>query len=163
MPQMLTRMHQTAMTTKSSISFIAGLALFSVIFLTSACGPNDRIMRSANDNEPSATPTDAVPQVDEYTREVEAMRTANLETVFSIRRKDGGKFEGDDRNIIRVNTAIANRRVVGYDDTWAVIGTNNKLSVENMKVLTERFAIKIYSTGPVENDGEVEKKTPANK
>lgn len=130
---------------KNSLMRLTGVAIFATIAFSIACGPNDRIMRSAETNVETPQPGATQPQVDEYTREVEAMRTAGLTTVFSIKRRDGQAFQADDRNVIRVNTALANRRVVGYDDKWAVIGTNTKLSDENLKALDERFTITNYA------------------
>lgn len=120
--------------------------LLAVVIAAAACGPNDRIMRSAEDKEtPAAVSADQGEKISDQNSEIAAMLTAELKFVFSIERRDGGVFESGDRNVIRVNTSDANRRVVDSNDKWVVIGTNNKLRDENMKVLNERFIIKDYS------------------
>lgn len=122
------------------------LAVLLGLFMT-ACGANDGILKSGKPDPSNSTPTP--PSIE---RDIAEMKTAGFTTILVLRRKDGGKMDGEDRAVIRVQTALANRRVGSQDETAFTIGTNTPITPEQMMVLLSRFAIENYSPPPVVDD-----------
>lgn len=116
------------------------LLLFAVIF--SACGPNESILKSG---KPDPALANATPTLSTVERDVADMRTADFVTIIVLRRKDGGKMDGEDRSVIRNATSEANRRIGTDDDRAFVIGSNQPIAPDKMAALTERFVIENYS------------------
>lgn len=115
----------------------------------SACGPNESILRSAENKAPSAN----VP-IDKSSMEqdLEAMRTADFKVIFVLRRKDGGEFDPEDRALVRQNTAQANRRVSADNGRAVIVGSNFGIEQKSMEALKERFLFEDHSpTAPAGN------------
>lgn len=127
---------------------LSGLMTGIALILT-GCGPDERILRSGN-TEPSASNIER--RAPNIADDIEAMRTADFEFIYVLRRKDGGVIDAEDKGVIRVNTTDANRRVSAEDGKAFLIGSNTKLPAKNMMALYERFAVENYSKpGPAEN------------
>jgi hypothetical protein len=120
---------------------ISGL-LTGVAIIFTGCGPDERILRSGN-SEPAASNIER--RAPKIADDIEAMRTADFEFIYVLRRKDGGVIDAEDRSVIRVNTSEANRRVSAEDGKAFLIGSNTKLTPKNMMALYERFAVENYS------------------
>jgi hypothetical protein len=110
--------------------------------LTAACGANEGVLRSGRE-----TPTQSNVQSAKTTMEkdIDEMRTAGFSFIYVLRRKDGQKFDSEDRGVVRLQTADANRRVTSDEDRAVVIGTNYAIPPQNMMILFERFAVENYS------------------
>ena len=115
-----------------------GLLIF--LLALTGCGANDKILQSGKQT-PSATPAPRTAIEDDLL----SMQTANFHWVFVLRRKDGGPIDAQDRSVIKVNTAEANRRVSSDSDKAFVIGTNTQIPPEKMSALAQRFAIEDHS------------------
>ena len=112
------------------------------IFLTFSCGANENILRSGKE---TPAPSNAESEKTTFARELDAMKTADFRFIHVLRRKDGGKIDAEDRSIIKLNTAEANRRIAADDDKAFIIGSNVQISPVKMMTLYERFAIEDYS------------------
>ena len=119
------------------------LTLLSFCFLATACGPNQQILRSAETPTPPAvspTPLSALEQ------EVKAMRTADFNFIYVLRRKDAAPLDAADKKIASDNIPPeVNQRKVFDDGRAIIIGSNYRLPGENWKALGERFAIEDFS------------------
>jgi hypothetical protein len=128
-----------------------GLALSGFVLLivvtTLACGPNEGILNSGKETPAPVNVSDSnIAPALTINDEIQAMRTADFKIIMVIRRKDGGKFDTDDRNIIRTATVDMNRRVSSDEGRVIVIGSNFALLPEKMAVLTSRFSIEDHSS-----------------
>ena len=120
---------------------VSSLFLLLLSILIAACGANEGILKSGKDVSPQAN----VESKTSFAKELEAMRTADFQFVYTLRRKDAGVMDGVDRGVIRANTSLANRRVAADDDKAFIIGSNNQIPPQNMMALYERFAVENYS------------------
>jgi hypothetical protein len=124
---------------------LLAIAAVAGVWLSSSCGPNERIMRSAEETPtPFATPADTSP-ANSGQREFDAMLTAGFSFVYVLKRKDGEPLDATDRSVIREQTASANRRVSADDGRTVVIGTNSELTTATMVAIYERFTVEHYS------------------
>lgn len=123
--------------------------LTGIALVFTGCGPDERILRSGNAEPPASNVERKVPTIAD---DIEAMRTADFEFIYVLRRKDGGNIDAEDKGVIRVNTTDANRRVSAEDGKAFLIGSNTKLPPKNMLALYERFSVENYSKpGTAEN------------
>ena len=145
----------------------SSIALIAIMWSVSACGPNQRILNSAQENRNEATPTtsgqgssvNSVPSPSSFKQDVEAMRTADFKFIVVFRRKDGGKFDQEDKEAIaRITGSQVNRRKISDEGKAVIIGSNFPFLPGMLEQLTERFRMEDYSkpeSGPlVSNTGE---------
>ena len=135
------------MTTTTTTKLLAA-AIAAACVLAVGCSANRSILESskATPTPWAARPADG-PPINEATadRDVEEMRTAEFRYIYIIRRKDGGVFDSGDKNVIKQQTAEANRRVGSENGRAVVIGSNYPVTAEKMMSLYERFAVENYS------------------
>lgn len=144
------------MTTKITSSTM----IFFVLAVLTACGPNQRILESANENtataEPVAVNSNPGPAVSTFEQDLNAMRTADFKFIVVFRRKDGQALTPQDKALIGTNTGMqANRRRVSDEDRAVIIGGNFPFATKLMNELTERFKMENYSkadSGPLTSD-----------
>lgn len=140
---------------KSRASFILVLAV-----ALSACAPNERILSSANENRAEAesgpvsnAAANSIPTLSSFKQDLEAMRTADFKFIVVFRRKDGGKFESDDKEAIgRITGQQVNRRKISDEGKAVIIGSNFPFLPGMLEQLTERFKMEDYSkpdSGPL--------------
>ena len=81
------------------------------------------------------------------------MRTADFKFIVVFRRKDGAKFESDDKETIgRITGQQVNRRKLSDDGKAVIIGSNFPFLPGMLEQLTERFRMEDYSkpdSGPI--------------
>ncbi len=119
-----------------------------LVFLALAavgCGPNEGVLKSG---QPDTNAASSTPKLSPIEQNISDMRTADFTLILVLRRKDGGKMDAADRKAIRDATYGANRRVGSDDETAFIIGSNQKLTPENMKILVDRFAVEDLSPPP---------------
>ena len=137
-----------------TLRFACSVFLFSSLVFVAACGANESILRSGKDASPQANAESKTT----FARELEAMRTADFQFVYVLRRKDGGPIDAEDRVVIKLQTSTANRRVAADDDKAFIIGTNAPIPPLNMAALYARFAVENYLPPPPANaDANVKK------
>ena len=117
---------------------------FSPLIL-SACGGNEAILKSGK--EPAAQ-ANVESSKTTFEKDLEAVRVADFSFVYVLRRKDGGVIDAEDKSIIRLQTAQANRRVAADDGRAFIIGSNFALPPKNMAAIYDRFAVENYSPAP---------------
>lgn len=130
------------------IASMARLCMLA-LFLCS-CSANEGILRSGRE---TPAQSNAGPVKDQFARELEEFRTADFTFIYVLRRKDGGPIDAEDRGVIRLQTADANRRVSADDGKAFIIGTNAQLPPQNIMALYARFSVEDYSPAsqPVAN------------
>jgi hypothetical protein len=142
---------------------LQGLMLFGLslaVFLSSACSPNPSIANSGKDG-PAPVTGERPPSV--FEKDLETLRTANIEYIFSLRRKDGGVMAAEDKRFIRENKKIEFNRILLTDDDKAIIaGSNYPFPPEMIKALQSRFDFQDYSTKPIETANTSNGNIPVN-
>jgi hypothetical protein len=95
-----------------------------------ACGPNQRILESANENRPSdgelaGLNSNAAPVPAGFEQDLESMRTADFKFILVFRRKDDQPMDAADKDWISRNVgAQANRRRLSDGGRAIIIGSN---------------------------------------
>lgn len=120
-----------------TVLFFAAAAAISI-----GCGPNESILKSAENRTPAANVSIEKSSMDQ---DLDAMRTADFKVVLVLRRKDGGEFDAEDRAVVRQNTATANRRVAADNARAVIVGSNFPIDEKNLAVLRERFIFEDHS------------------
>ena len=126
-----------------SVRLVRTLIFCAAAALLAGCGPNASIVNS-NKGGPSAN---LAPAKTDYERDLESMRTANLQYVFVVRRKDAGKLDADDKKFIRAIAADTNRFYLTDDDKAIIAGSNFPYKPETIKTLQVRFTFQDLSEG----------------
>ena len=152
---MLMPMTRTTTTINSWI-----LVLTAAAVLTSACGPNQRILESANANTadessangPATVGSSNTPAVDNFEKDLNAMRTADFKFIVVFRRKDGQALDAADKALIAGKGSQANRRRLSDEGRAVIIGSNFPFVKGEFESLTERFKMDNFSkpdSGPM--------------
>lgn len=126
--------------------YVVGSILALTIAGSLGCGANESVLRSGRDDPSNANKK--APELPTFEKEIEAMRTAGFTFIYVLRRKDGGLISAEDRSVIRVQTAQANRRVSAEEGKAVIIGSNFQLAEQNMAVLSQRFAVESFPAAP---------------
>lgn len=124
--------------------------LLIVVVLVSSCGPNQRILESANENqasteEPVAINVNATPPVSGFDQDLNAMRTADFKFIIVFRRKDGQPLDAADKDLIARKAVNANRRSLSDEGKAVIIGSNFPFMTGVFDELKERFSMENFS------------------
>lgn len=131
----------------ASSVFLFGVIL-SLLLALSGCGPNASIANSGKSGSPTPVSNDKT--ASSFEKDLETMRTANFEYIFSLRRKDGGVLDAEDKKFIRENKPAEINRIVLTDDDKALIaGSNYPFSQEGLKALQTKYDFHDFSTKPI--------------
>jgi hypothetical protein len=130
--------------TKTNPNHIAIWLMIGVVAaVSSACGPNENILRSAENKTPAVN----VPiEKSSMEQDLEAMSTADFKVIFVLRRRDGSEFDAEDRAVVRQNTAQANRRVSADNGRAVIVGSNFQIEQKSLVRLKERFLFEDHSS-----------------
>ena len=121
---------------------IKSLLITITCVLASACGPDDRILKSGKE---TPTPSNVEVSKPTFEKDLDEIKSAGFTFIYVLRRKDGQKLDSEDRSVIRLQTVDMNRRVTADDDKAVIIGSNYQIPPKNMFVLFDRFAVQNYS------------------
>ena len=121
---------------------IKGLLIAITCILASACGPDDRILKSGKE---TPAPSNVEASKPTFEKELDEIKSAGFTFVYVLRRKDGQKLDAEDLGVIRLQTADMNRRVTADEDKAVIIGSNYQIPPKNMLVLFDRFAVENFS------------------
>ena len=119
-----------------------------VIAFACGCGPNQRILNSAENSPRASTPdpTNSTPAVRTFEQDLNAMRTADFSFIYVFRRKDGAPLDADDKSFISQNTpSEMNRRSLSDGGKAVMIGSNFRLPPDLLNVFKERFLFEDHS------------------
>jgi hypothetical protein len=135
----------------------SGAILLAFAALTAACGPNQRIMQSANENtaaaanEHIASNSNAAPALGTFEQDLNAMRTADFRFIYVFRRKDGAPLNTDDKGYLSGTIpSEINRRRLSDAGRAVIIGSNFRLPPETLKAFADRFAFEDHSRPEIE-------------
>ncbi|MBP9108756.1 MAG: hypothetical protein KBF83_04285 [Pyrinomonadaceae bacterium] len=121
---------------------IKGLLIAITCILASACGPDDRILKSGRE---TPAPSNVEASKPTFEKELDEIKSAGFTFVYVLRRKDGQKLDAEDRGVIRLQTADMNRRITADEDKAVIIGSNYQLPSKNMMTILDRFAVENHS------------------
>ncbi len=117
-----------------------------IIFFAAAavgCGPNQAILESANSRStPAVNNTQQQSPAATFETDIAAMRTADFDYIYVLRRRDGGVMNADDKKAVNDNTPLEiNRKKLSDEGRAIIIGSNYKISPELLKIWTDRFDV----------------------
>ena len=133
------------------------IILISIACAVSACGPNQQILESANENRPADTDvavanSNSTPAVVGFDQDLESMRTVDFKFILVFRRKDDQPMAAADKEWISRNVgAQANRRMLSDSGKAIIVGSNFPLP-PLPKEFASRFKMDNFSkadSGPV--------------
>lgn len=131
-------------TTIIDAAFVLSLAI-----LGPSCGPNQRILESANANKSAGSEPIAVnasaPPVTSFEQDLNSMRTADFKFIVVIRRKDRQPLEAADKALIAKEGSQANRRRLSDEGKAVIIGSNFPFLTGTFDGLRARFNLENYS------------------
>ena len=132
---------------RAELLCVAVLGCF--MLFAAACGPNQKILNSA---ENSSTPAPAVNAPDSESKapsieqDIQAMKNADFNFIYVFRRKDGAVLDDDDKAFVNaVTPAETNRRRISDEGRAVILGSNYRFPPEAMKSLIDRFAMEDHS------------------
>jgi hypothetical protein len=120
--------------------------VFTVCLLNFAC-QNNAVGTTVNSSNTAINSgeTATKPQ-SEFEKTLGDMRTGDFDYVFAFKRKDGGKFDRDDKDFLKNNTPQqTNRWLLTKDETVVFAGSNFIFSPDVMKKLGTKFTIEDFS------------------
>ncbi len=93
-----------------------------------------------NSSVKESQPKNAVTVQSGFESDLEAMRTANFNFIYVLRKKNGNEFSPEDRKFAGQNIPTEmNRRTVSDSEKAIIVGSNFRMPSENMEILVERF------------------------
>lgn len=112
-------------------------------FLSAACGPNQRILKSAETPSPA---TNTPRALSGFEQELNAMRTADFNFIYVLRRRDGAPLDAADKKTASDSIPPEiNRRKIIEDGKAVIIGSNYRLPPENLSALADKFSVEDFS------------------
>jgi hypothetical protein len=122
------------------------IAVFILCLLNFACQNNAVKTTHSADKTVNTVNSSAEKPLSDFDKTLGDMRTGDFEYVFAFKRKDGGKFDRDDKDFLKNNTPQqTNRWLLTKDETIVIAGSNYIFSPDILKKLGARFAIEDYS------------------
>ncbi len=119
-----------------------------IVSFSLACGGNESVLRSGKQPVGQAN---AESLRTPFETDLKMVQTGGFSIIYVLRRKDGTPLDGEDKGVIRLHTAQANRRVAADEGKAVIIGSNFQLPEKNMDALNDRFAIENLSPPPSAN------------
>jgi hypothetical protein len=116
-----------------------------------SCGPNERIMNSAAENRneqarAANTAANSIPALRTFEHDLNAMRNADFNFIYVLRRKDRALLDADDKSFIsRTTPSEINRRALADEGKALILGSNFRLPDDNLKLFKERFSFEDHS------------------
>ena len=133
-----------------------GRYILLVLFLITACGPNQRILESSSENRdasPVESNTNLAPAESSFEKDLDAMRNADFKFIVALRRQDGMAMDSADKELVSRNTGSqANRRRLSDNGKAIIIGSNFAFVPHLFEELSKRFKVENYSkadSGPL--------------
>lgn len=126
------------------------LAVLVICLLNFACQNNAVETNSSSANQTAnvvnSTSNAAKPPLSDFEENLRSMQTSDFEYIFSFKRKDGGKFEREDKDFLKETAPVqTNRWLLTKDETTVLGGSNYIFSPDVMKKLGARFTIEDFS------------------
>lgn len=121
-----------------------------ILLMSTACGPNERIMNSSRESEAESnafnSQMNSRPKLSSFDGDIQAMRDADFNFIYVFRRKDGGVFDADDKRFVAERTPPEiNRRRLGDEGKWIILGSNFRVAPDSLTEMKERFIFEDFS------------------
>ena len=120
-----------------------------VLGVVISCGPNQRILESAQDNRQTsndASSANSTPTERTFEHDLNAMRNADFSFIYVFRRRDGAALTADDKAFVSDTTPWEmNRKTLSDGGKAVIIGSNFKMGEDLLKTFKSRFAFEDYS------------------
>ena len=133
------------MNTKSShlVSLLSSLILSSLVMVMGCTSKGSQSLDGAEDNGSTPMMSTPEPKITSLEEDIAEMRAAGIDNIFTIRRKDGGAFDGEDRRFLRANIPVEVNRVVSSDNGRAfIVGSTFIIPQEKVDAWKSRFEIR---------------------
>lgn len=139
-----------------------GLSKFGILFILSVL-LSSCTYRSFDEPKSNINAVDAAKNMSELEKEVEAMKTADFDYIFTFKRMDDGVFTSEDKQFIKANSHFAtNRFTLTKDEKVIVAGSNFAFSQENLDALQDRFKMESFSKPPEELEKQMNEQEKSN-
>lgn len=132
------------MNTKSNhpLSLLSLLILTSIVIVAGCTSKDSGNADSAEDTNPTPMMSTPEPKITSLEEDIAEMRTAGIDNIFTIKKKDGSAFDGEDRQFLRANIPVEVNRVISSDDGRTfVVGSTFIIPQENVDAWKSRFEI----------------------
>jgi hypothetical protein len=128
-------------------------SVFNFIIISAFCLLNFACQNNAVETNNSTNKTaNAVnsnadkPLISDFEENLKSMQISDFEYIFAFKRKDGGKFDRDDKDFLKETAPQqTNRWLLTKDETTVLAGSNFIFSPDVMKKLGTKFAIEDFS------------------
>jgi hypothetical protein len=123
------------------VRVLALVSIFVFICFAAACGGTSG--GSVSNNAPLVPLPEKTLTGDE--KELNSLKEA-FDVIFVFRRKDGGKFDSEDKKFLKANAPLdTNRWVLSDDESSVMAGSNYSFSKDNLEALRKRFDVQDFS------------------
>ncbi len=119
-----------------------GLILGAFCLFSISCGSDSGIEDTNKTTNSNANKTRVI---SEEERELQSLKTADFDFIYSLKRKDGDVFSPEDRQFLKQKTYRANRRTLTEDEKIIFIGTNYEIDKKDLQTIKERFEFEDFS------------------
>ncbi len=128
------------------------LILLSVLALLSfACQANQSIINSGKKNSTTAANSAERPK-DTFESALRGVQKSGFSYIFVIRRKDGDKFDKEDKTFVRENSPPeTNQFVLTDEDRVIIAGSNYPFPLETLELLRKVFDVEDLSPKKAED------------
>ncbi len=93
-------------------------------------------------------------EISEFDRQLNSLRTADFDYIFTFKRKDGEAFSSEDKKFLKKKTYRANRRGLTKDEKILFIGSNFEIDKKDLTSLKQRFEFEDFSKPSVKRKRE---------
>lgn len=116
------------------------------IFSSFACQPNQAILNSGRSSNDSSNENSTERPKDTYESALRGVQKSGFDYIFVFRRKDGGKFEREDKVYVRENSpAETNQFVLTDEDRVVIAGSNYPFPEDSLEILRKVFNVEDLS------------------
>jgi hypothetical protein len=124
------------------------IIILALCLLSFACQNNAIGTNSSSTNQTVNTVNSKAdkPPISDFEENLKSMQISDFEYIFSFKRKDGGKFDREDKDFLKETAPFqTNRWLLTKDETIVLAGSNYIFSPDILKKLGAKFTIEDYS------------------
>ncbi len=129
-------------------SSVFNFIIISAFCLLNFACQNNAVETNNSANQPANTVNSNAekPPISDFEENLKSMQRSDFEYIFAFKRKDGGKFDRDDKDFLKETAPFqTNRWLLTKDETTVFAGSNFIFSPDVMKKLGVRFTIEDFS------------------
>ncbi len=123
------------------------IAIFILCLLNFACQNNAVETNNSTNQTANAVNSNAnKPTISDFEENLKSMQISDFEYIFAFKRKDGGKFDRNDKDFLKETAPFqTNRWLLTKDETTVLAGSNYIFSPDVMKKLGTKFTVEDFS------------------